>query len=349
MLLALSSSARPRYKRDVHRSIAMPFGALLQFRYDKKHVSPEVRSLFTAKTIVGQTCLLAYNEPPRDGRARVVPTRMASISHVEETGSSYNVDLELGNFAAAAEAKGFESWLNKKVGESLPSYKAGTPVDGFSLMELGADEDVQTRLAQGSDAKAWESMVAPVATCPGFAADDYFLRVEGLVASGTGDLAPREGARYSLKPATGYVVRIHQFHPTKAPKDAKLLLASNNESLQFLTGTSLELDSRYDFKRVHLQTARPKRTVRGFIALTRVNAGRQELDFELPFQVKGSVLRRSVLGLFVGALFALTQLGTIWPNSELSGSDKILACIIAVASSVVAAQFIVHGLSSDGS
>ena len=42
MHICLSSGARPRYREDIVRALAMPEGTHLAFRYDQKWVDPNV-------------------------------------------------------------------------------------------------------------------------------------------------------------------------------------------------------------------------------------------------------------------------------------------------------------------
>lgn len=87
MYVCLSSGARPRYRRDIIRALAMPAGTWIQFRYAREWVSPAILADLAdskkRKALPGKGVLISYvdqTDPQRD--PELLPCRMASLVDV---------------------------------------------------------------------------------------------------------------------------------------------------------------------------------------------------------------------------------------------------------------------------
>src|SRR6266704_881345 len=62
MLLYLSSGHSRRYREDVLRSAGLPKGAVIQFRYDERHLGTGVKGLISTGKVAGNDVLIAYSD-----------------------------------------------------------------------------------------------------------------------------------------------------------------------------------------------------------------------------------------------------------------------------------------------
>ena len=99
MYVCLSSASRVRYLEDVARSVSMPPGAVIRFRYATKIVDPKVLSAASAGKLIGQTTLICFLDASKmELFPSIVPTRFARIEKVEVVGGFITLDLGLSDF-----------------------------------------------------------------------------------------------------------------------------------------------------------------------------------------------------------------------------------------------------------
>src|SRR4051812_26931240 len=100
MFVCLSSGASPRYREDIVRSLSMPPGMKLQFRYEEKYLTQPVLAAVVADQAEDEDALIVYIDqanlpvPPT-----YVPTRHARVTRVNRHGTTLSVELILGDFA----------------------------------------------------------------------------------------------------------------------------------------------------------------------------------------------------------------------------------------------------------
>src|SRR5262249_3598610 len=97
LCLCLSSADTEQYRRDVLRSLAMPPGAILQFRYSSKYVDEEILSR-TGSPVAKVPVLIAYVDSDRSQRypnPQIVPTRFAQLVSTRRFGTRVALSLEL--------------------------------------------------------------------------------------------------------------------------------------------------------------------------------------------------------------------------------------------------------------
>jgi hypothetical protein len=108
MLFACSSGFTDRYIEDIARSVALPEGMKVQYRYHEDYIHPDERKkLSEPKKLIGQKVVLAYlnqskglkdaNLPPK-----IVPVREAEIANVVCLGTAVIFTFVLNKFAYPA-------------------------------------------------------------------------------------------------------------------------------------------------------------------------------------------------------------------------------------------------------
>src|SRR4051794_24776550 len=102
MFVCLSSGSTPRYREDILRSLAMPVGTILQFRYERRYLTQAVSTAVEDGRAESQTALVVYVDqnnpavPPS-----YVPCRFAEVRRVTSHGTTLSLELALGHFGFA--------------------------------------------------------------------------------------------------------------------------------------------------------------------------------------------------------------------------------------------------------
>src|SRR5262245_22369376 len=133
MLLFLSSGARPRYREDIVRLLALPIGGRLQFRYDLSIVDTALVEAAKRGKLTGERALVCYLWNRAEGApVEYVPCRLVEVLTAEIVGSSFVVVFKVGNYARAESPWAFDAEDERR----LPKWSRGS--SGFTLEGLFA-------------------------------------------------------------------------------------------------------------------------------------------------------------------------------------------------------------------
>lgn len=102
LFAVISSDNRELYKADIYKTLALPKGYIIHFRYKKKHVDEDI--LYNKK-VVGKKAVIffaANNKPEFKQPLKHIPLRLATISHAEicEETNLFHVFLKLEEFCS---------------------------------------------------------------------------------------------------------------------------------------------------------------------------------------------------------------------------------------------------------
>src|SRR5437588_10146512 len=116
MFVCLSSGYRPRYLRDIVRSLALPKGAWLAFRYNRESIAEDIQRRLDPPAdpmkLKGAEVLIAYvDQLDADKAIEIVPCRYATLRDVAPLGQTASLQLELGELAYAADLFGLNELL----------------------------------------------------------------------------------------------------------------------------------------------------------------------------------------------------------------------------------------------
>lgn len=340
MYICLSSGTRPRYRQDILRAIAMPKGAQLQFRYDRRWIASDV--LASLSSTKGQPALIAYVDQADPTKVpEVVPCRYASIKDVVEHGSTVSILFSLEEFAFAQDSIAFNRGLQTQSANTLPSWQSDNSLKGAYWLKLSSDPQ---QVIQSKKLDDWESIVTQLAERSDFKEENNFYVIEGMYPAGKEKKDDFQPHGYELIPEKEYEIRTYHFHPKTNPKGSKIRFDSANDSVKFISSRVLHLDSRYDLKRVRLRAAKTQKEEASLISLTRVQTSpngdeSEEWDFDLPLHIKGSYWPTLAIGVFVGILLAAPQVTAALSNSNLPSESRWVIIIVSVIANLVAAIF----------
>lgn len=343
MFLLLSSGARPEYLRDVCRALALPTGALFQFRYDLKWVSPSVREALDAKRIGRESeILLCYvDQSAGDADLVVIPLRLARIQETLLHGSSCSVLFEVGDIVCATNLKAMNQTIRMDPAAAVVRRKDIGQLEGFYWCQLTSDPltwqvGTERVLEQSSDLESrlniWEQVVRQLAPRSDFQSIRLFYHIVRLRrVEGSVDVTAVAGA-FPIKSKANYEIQIFHYHPTQEANHTLVFQAASNW-LALQTNPELTIQTRYAWRFVRFRTDAPpltisltkgvsRQTTAVISVFSRPLAGQEERhgrnasvfgtwEFDFQFRIATDVLTNAILGLVLGLLLSAPQLVVI--------------------------------------
>jgi hypothetical protein len=275
MLLLLSSGARTRYREDVIRSLALPSGINLQFRYDVPSVEPGVLDATKAGGLVGQQALVCYlfERDEAEAPTAFVPCRVAIVTAAEIVGSSFIIRFRVAGYPIISDNVEFPALLSAHTREQLPRWERDRPkpeVTGPYVINMMPAPIFGTSGTPEEHADAFESIVNRLCRYSVFARERgrNFFTVTGIKKvtvdkEGREELSmlvPSEHGSYVLRSGKKYELEVYSFRPEESMTDeieeTRLHIRSQSELIEFLTTKSHAIDSEYDIKRFRFFTKR---------------------------------------------------------------------------------------------
>ena len=159
MFVCLSSGYRPRYLRDIARSLALPAGTWLAFRYDRRWIDPDLQRRLDApkerRQLKGVEVMIAYiDQSDNSEEIEIVPCRYAILVDVASLGQTASLQLEVREFAHAADLAKFNAELRARA--VLLPRRTGGGIEGAYWFEIDALPAVE----RTTNESTWEEIVA---------------------------------------------------------------------------------------------------------------------------------------------------------------------------------------------
>jgi hypothetical protein len=173
-LLLLSSDDRPRYAEDIQTVLALPNGAIIEFRYRMRWVAPALQEAVRHQEVVGAVAVLGFVGADRHHEPFVLPVRYATVAEVELVADMVIFQLRVRGYPNLdLYPRSFEEIVEMSrgvIGQLKRREKFYPATSSFPAMpdEILADA-----------AHRWLSAVRLLALHPTFK-DSYFLRVASV-------------------------------------------------------------------------------------------------------------------------------------------------------------------------
>lgn len=346
MFVCLSSGYRPRYLRDIARSLALPEGTWLAFRYDRRWIGPDLQRRLDLskhrKQLKGAEVVIAYiDQSDKSKEIEIVPCRYATLVDVASVGQTASLQLEVRELAHAAELATFNEELRERAA-LLPRRTEGG-VEGAYWFEV----DALPAAERSTSDSTWEEIVAQLAPRTDFANERFFYRVQGITDVGRGRILHAKRNSFLLRPGRDYELRLYHYYPGEESVEAEVQASVTGVPIEFTMTPELLLDSRYDLKRIPFRTGSPVPAERGVLTLRRrgrADNQKWEWDLDLGLRVHAAILRQLLFGLLVAAFLAVTPILAAYSNSNLSSHDQRTIAIVASISSLLVGITAAFGL-----
>ena len=369
MYVLLSSGSTKRYRDDILRCLATPFGVEVQFRYNANIVDESIKDgLSSIRKCVGIVCNVDINEKiePR-GTHRLIPVRRVVIERVWRSGSTITISMTMREFAHASDERQFTS----QVASQCAHLPADAPADGESggwwFFKITSQPNALTFKAELG---TFEGITQQLATVTQFQEEPFFWTVL-QVRKGSADRI-EESDRISAWPKKihfdrWYTLLIYVFRPLTSPDHGigQLLLRSE-PPFASLHGPEIIIDSPYDLKRWPFKIRQPHLGFResGWLRIGQeaIRKGREANDrqadlsddeinrelrgkltgttdweINLPMRFYSSWFRILVVNIVLGALLAAPSIIAIWRQAGVPNNERLLSSLVALVFGVAAA------------
>lgn len=335
MLLCLSSGYSRRYRQDILRSVGLPIGSELQFRYRTKWVTEGVQRKIKEGKLRGEDVLIAYADQSSPGQddqpVELVPVRKATVTTASRPGSTISLTFKLGPIVRSGQLTSFNNEVQNLSGQAIPRWASGKATGSYCV-EIPS---LPTHIIEADRLNEWEQLIDELAGRSDFAAEPTFVTVLGF---------PEE--KQFLQRSPDYT---HLPWPTRIQpgRDRRLVLyhyrpessagKQSEVEIKIRTGRGLELrsierariDSPYDVKTFRIASAsRISRGWTSWIEVQQVADDNVLLGFETQVNVAGAVLKSLGLSAFIALALTGSQ---VWPILEANFSDAITGASIGIA------------------
>jgi len=351
-LLCVGSGMAPRYRLNTLQTLAMPYGAHIQFRYSSDLIPDALRKKLESTTLKNARVLLGHVDCTKTGRrlngyCRITACRFAKLVYSRKVGSVFVLRFELEDFAITSDVQRFEESLPS----GLPHWQQngqGEKLEGSWCQEVPPEFE---GCARSNDIDSWQTIVSKLKKCEDFTRQLYYYTVEGLFEGiGKSRVHLRNG-EYVLRSSKDYELRVFHWDPTADAhaghgENQWLRLDVVEPWLQVRTNPILAIDSPYDLKSVQIRTGSAVRREHSSMFLHEGNQGllsdRISVELYLPVTIKGTMGRSVSYGLIVGCLLTAQQLLAIFSRDHVG--PWIPLTIAAAVLGLVTGFFVAFGM-----
>jgi hypothetical protein len=338
MLLCLSSGFNPRYRHDVLRSMAMPQGAYLRFRYFLSHVPENLKDELTHNRLAGKEACLAYldrGDPQKE--PEVVPCRAAKVIKTKEVGDFFILEFELGGFLIAKDVAEFNRQIRTLAG-NLPRWQDAKLVGKFCERLSGAPSS----LVPAKGVSDWQGLCKTLAGHGDFAGEPFFYRVEGLYPAGKDTAVPISNAVFTVEAGRLYDLTVIHFSAKGGEGGVTnsemswIVGEADDKVFSFVSNKLLAIDSRYDEKTFRVRAVTTSQALDSRLTLNRHQGvpGKAEnliWDFDLQVHVEPRWSTMIWQGLAVGAGVAAQGLVITWNSPNIQNKELVSVLVVAAA------------------
>lgn len=332
--MILVSAARPRYRKDVLRSIAAPMGATLRYRYESKWVAPSI--LDDVGSVVGACVLVCFIDPRLGRESLLYPVRAATILAINQIGSTVAIEIETEEFV-----HGPIDFCTKRIRDSVKQavFRKGTDGDssGFLFLTTVVPFD-WSGLEVESRVETWEKMVECVAGSDTFNKELMFWTVLSVSESSSKlDLDVFTKVPRALKGSASHIVRVYHYVPKSIDQGRTAeLVCDIGGAAEAQSQATVQVDSRYDLKRWLFVTQGSYTESRHAWLIIAPREG-ASWGVELHFHVNRILTRGAGMTFFIAVFLFLSSIGSFTDPTPI---EIALACL----GSLLASVFIVFGI-----
>lgn len=267
MFILLSSGAKPRYRQDVLRAIAMPKGMQLPFRYSQDIIEQNILAKIELGLVKDQEALICYIDQHEPSLTpEVIPCRYARITDAQIYGSTVTINLSLGDFVKFNSVQTFNNELRNSATE-LPNWQC----EGgqFPVGKYWLETAFDLNISKSKEIGDWEKTINELSRRADFKGEPCFYIVTGLHLDNEGTALIYKNCGFDLSPRQKYEIRIYHYNPERVAGISLLRFSSASTEITFITNPLLTIDSPYDLKKVRFKTGEPNVTEETFLSLYR--------------------------------------------------------------------------------
>ncbi len=282
-VLLLSSDLRRRYAEDVLTALALPRGAVIQFRYKAGYVARALQRAVADRSVVGRRCLLGFvadaqapaplfptaqspvpqspvpQGPVPQGPASrspgpppfVVPVRLAVIVAAVRVADMFVFRLRVDDYANLDDFPLTEAEIRERGASFVAGLEA---VNGARFYPATArfPDPLPPPRTRADDPHLWLGVARRLAQHPTFRSS-YFVRVEEPVLGDDRRAGLDAAGRLSLSDSDSVKVRVTFYADGYCEPMRQLACATDGTYLKISSDWSYDLSLRYDTVEFWLQ------------------------------------------------------------------------------------------------
>ena len=340
MFICLSSGANKQYKDDIVRTLAVPNGTELHYRYNVKYLSTSVKDKINKQEAEGKQCLLAYLDANKSGvQPEIVPCRFGTVVQVNHVGTTFSFVIKAGAFAFAEDIPSFNQTLRSP----------GNTIAGWSEQEkkLKGDfcawADQLSNVIESTELTDWEKVVTQLKSHEDFVHDPFY-NIISLKDIKTGVPVSITNNEYVLRSSNQYEVKFYRYEPLKLESTtAVFTFEPSSKAISLLTNGAIHVNSRYDVNTVRFKTQRLHWQKADFISIYRTGYSTPDkvLDFDLRVTIEKDWGYYTFVGVLLGLFLGIAHIPETWANEHLTTEAKwwfsVLFLTFYVAAGITAA------------
>lgn len=249
-VLLLSSNARRRYAEDILTALALPEGAVIQFRYEADYVAPTFQQIVANGKAIGATAVLGFIADAETQTPFVLPIRIATIIQAENVADMFVMKLRVGGYPDPGDSPmnlleihtESRKFYAKIVQSNSGHYYPAT--NKFPNLHLNS---------AGDPAQKWIGIVRRLALHPTFATS-YFMRIDPPVSTSRRTSSFDEAGVLHL--ADGQSVKVPvSFYSTQYSEGSRVVLSCTTDGtfLKVSSDDTYDVALRYDSVEFWLQ------------------------------------------------------------------------------------------------
>ncbi|MFF5039216.1 hypothetical protein [Streptomyces nigra] len=246
-LLIYITDARPEYIQNVLRTTALPAGAAVRYRYNKKWFNGDVWDQLVRSDLSGAKIIVAYMEGNRPGlaSAKAIPIRFGTIISTHSAGKFGVLDVELDGFCGNSPLSDFTS--ADSYGFTDPGPRSGEFVRKVSLHRPTTDPD---------EVLSWQETAETLAGMQNLDASP-FLFFQGLQEQGSGEFARLAKGKVALSNSRVYDMRVFGLWPKGSVGVQTFDVQADDSILKLKPATELRIGYKFDEFRVIVGATSP--------------------------------------------------------------------------------------------
>jgi len=249
-VLLLSSNARRRYAEDILTALALPEGAVIQFRYEADYVAPTLQQIVANGRVLSETAVLGFIADAETQTPFVLPIRIATIIQAENVADMFIMKLRVGGYPDPGDSPMNLSEIHaesKKFYAKIAQSNSGhyyPATNKFPSLHLNPT---------GDPAQKWIGIVRRLALHPTFATS-YFMRIDSPVSTSRRAASFDEAGVLHL--ADGQSVKVPvSFYSTRYSEGSRVVLSCTTDGtfLRVSSDDTYDVALRYDSVEFWLQ------------------------------------------------------------------------------------------------
>jgi hypothetical protein len=249
-VLLLSSNARRRYAEDILTALALPEGAVIQFRYEADYVAPTLQQIVANGKVLGETAVLGFIADADTPTPFVLPIRIATIIQAENVADMFVLKLRVGGYPDPGDSPMSPPEIHA---ESAKFYaKIVQSNSGHYYPATNKFPNLHVSPA-GDPAQKWIGIVRRLALHTTFATS-YFMRIDAPVSASRRNVSFDEVGVLHL--ADGQSVRVPvSFYSTQYSEGTRVMLSCRTDGtfLKVSSDDTYDVALRYDSVEFWLQ------------------------------------------------------------------------------------------------